>query len=211
MRKVMIIPILFTVISSFNCKIQAQVCKAPSISALIKLAKEDRAQKIERLAALKFHKLINDYRKENKLASIEWDEALWLASRNHNFWMDENSTLSHTEKKGTKCFSGTKPGSRYMYATVGKGNASWSGENILYHYKHDGKNINEIATTIAKNALVLWQGSPGHNDNMLGESHKAHGVAFHFGKDGRIYSTDLFASSFDDQFSAVKQKNKKKA
>ncbi len=211
MKKAILLTAFFIVAISLNEQFKAQICKASNMAVLIQTAQKDKNEKIERLAATKFHKLINDYRKEKKLAAIDWDDALWLASRNHNFWMDANATLSHEEKKGTKCFSGSKPGSRYMYATAGKGLASWSGENILYHYDLGGRTVNEAATNIANKAFKIWQNSPGHDQNMLGESHKAHGVAFHLSKDGRVYGTDLFASSLDDQFCVAKAKNKKKA
>lgn len=193
----------------FSNNIQAQICRASNISKLLEAAELDKTQKIERLAAKKFHKLLNDYRVKNKLEAIAWDEAAWLTARNHNYWMSTNGTLSHDEKKGTRCYSGTDPGDRYKYATSGKGSAYWSAENILYHYEIGGKTNNDIATKIAVNSFRIWKESPGHNKNMLGSNHKAHGLAFCISKEGMVYGTDLFVSSMDEQFVTSNKKGKK--
>lgn len=192
-----------------NNNVQAQICRTSNISKLLEAAEKDKTQKIERLAAKKFHKILNDYRLKNKLEAIAWDEAAWLTARNHNYWMNANATLSHEEKKGTRCYSGTEPGDRYKYATSGKGSAHWSGENILYHFEIEGKNINDIASKIAANSFKIWKASPGHNQNMLGDNHKAHGLAFCISKEGMVYGTDLFVSSIDEQFVLAKKNTKK--
>ncbi len=180
--------------------IEAQICKASKIPTLLKTAKHDRKQKIERLAALKFHKLINAYRMKNRINEMKWDESLWLTCRNHDIWMSANNVLSHDEDKGTKYFTGIEPGDRYVYVTSGKGNYEWSGENALYNYDKNGKTINEVANCIAKNAFEQWKHSPGHNENMLGKRHTAHGVAFYIGKGGIVYGTDLFVSNKDNKY-----------
>ena len=201
MKLIQVISVILIVIGSVCPKtINAQVYKTSKIPALLKAAKHERKQKIERLAALKFHKLINAYRMKNRINEIKWDESLWLACRNHDIWMSANKELSHDEKKGTKYFTGIEPGDRYIYVTSGKGNYEWSAENALYNYDKKGKTINEIANCIAKNAFEQWKNSPGHNENMLGRNHKAHGVAFYIGKGGMVYGTDLFVSNVDDKY-----------
>jgi len=183
--------------------ISGQTCTVAKLPELLKLADIDSIQKIERLAALKFHDLINLYRKTNKLDTLCWDEALWVACRNHNIWMASNSELSHSEKSGTKNFTGSRPEDRYIYATAEKGKSSWSGENALYNYSDHGNTIEKISNNIAIQSFEQWKRSPGHNSNMLGLSHKSHGVSFYLSKEGRVYGTDLFASSIDKQFCSL--------
>jgi uncharacterized protein YkwD len=193
----LIVQLIFVLVMIVGNFVRAQVCNTSQIPSLLKLAEKDSIQKIERLAALKFHKIINEYRRENKLDTIAWDEAMWLTCRNHNIWMGANNVLSHDEKSGTNFFTGTEPGDRYKFTTNDKGKSQWSGENALYNYTKSGKNINEIGSNMASIAFEQWKHSPGHNKNMLGKRHQVHGLAFYLNKDGRVYATDLFASNID--------------
>lgn len=172
---------------------QAQVADATKLASILQASRKDSVQKIERLAAVKFHKLINAYRISSGVDSLRWDDTLWLAARNHSQWMKANNELSHGETKATTNYTGESPGARYNYASKGNGNCSWSGENALYNYNNDGRTIDEIAEDMATNSLSQWQHSPGHNRNMLAAGSKVHGVAFVLGNDGRTWSTDLFA------------------
>jgi uncharacterized protein YkwD len=199
MRLKQVIIIIACIICIAN-SLNAQISKASKLKTLLNSAKYDRKQKIERIAALKFHKLINDYRKQNNLGELKWDESLWLTCRNHDIWMNANGELAHDQKKGTEQFSGEGPGDRYRYVTSGKGKCYWSGENTLYNNQSGGHAINEIAANIAKCAFEQWKDSPPHNLNMLGPNHRAHGVAFYLGAYGRVYGTDLFVSGTDDKY-----------
>jgi uncharacterized protein YkwD len=144
------------------------------------------------MAALEFHKLLNAYRTEYGKEPLQWNETLWLTSRNHNIWMDANGKLSHHQKENTKYFSGHGPGERYAYASGGNAEQSWSGENALYNHSAYGNTAAEIAGNIAEVSFKQWKDSPGHNSNMLDSKHKLHGTAFLIAKD-RVWGTDLFA------------------
>jgi len=181
-----------------------QISTYSQLGALLLKAQSDSIQKVERNAALKFHKTLNAYRKKNKLDTIGWDESMWLACRNHCIWMATNRVLEHTQKTKTKNYTGSEPGDRYKYVTSGKGKSQWSGENALYNFDHEGRTANEIATHVAKNAFEQWKNSEGHNENMLGKAHKVHSVAFVFSTDGRLYGTDLFASNIDEDYRGTK-------
>lgn len=201
MKPLQVIVAILLVIGSISPNtISAQVNRVSKIPVLIKAAKKDRKQKIERMAALKFHKLLNAYRMRNKLNELVWDESLWLTCLNHDIWMNTNGELSHEQKSNSKYFTGVEPGDRYDYVTSGKGNYDWSGENALYNYDKEGKTVNEISSNIAKAAFEQWKDSPGHNENMLEKRHTAHGVAFYLGKGGRVYGTDLFVSNRDNKY-----------
>ena len=191
----------------FSQNSTTKICNISSINDLLNLSKNDSIQKIERLAALKFHILINNYRLKNGLDTIGWDEGLWLTCRNHNLWMASNSDLTHQQLKNTKFFTGEHPNNRYDYTTLNKGNCNWSGENALSNFNCDGKNIVEITDNISTTSFEQWKYSPGHNENMLGKSHKVHGVAFllksyskEYYPNTIVWGTDLFSSNQDGQF-----------
>ena len=185
--------------------LMAQIFQTSQLSAVIKKCNTDSVQKTERLAALKFHKLINQYRKENKIDTLAWDDELWLTSRNHNIWMGENGKLSHTQNEDTKYFTGNGPGDRYNYTTANKGGSSWSGENALYNWNDNGSSIEEISESMANTAFKQWKYSPGHDENMRAPQSHSHGTAFFLEPDGPVWATDLFSyKKFDDNFPLAK-------
>lgn len=170
----------------------AQIADNSQLKIIIKNASVDSIQKIERLAAILFHDKINAHRVANGKTKLGWDDTLWLASRNHNTWMMENTQLAHMEKAGTKSFSGISPGDRYDYVSENKGKCSWSGENALYNFSAGYGTIAENAEHIAEYSFQQWKSSPGHNENMLSASSKVHGVAFTIVPGGQVWATDLF-------------------
>ena len=184
---------------------KAQIYNISNLSIILSQSKTDSVMHIERLAAFKFHKIINEYRFKNRQDTISWDEGLWLTCRNHNVWMSTNSELSHTEWPNTKCFLGISPNDRYDFTTSKKGACNWSAENALYNYSSKGTTIDEIAEEIASTSFEQWRYSPGHNKNMLGKNHKTHGVSFYIGQNGVVWATDLFSFSFDEQFNTNKR------
>jgi len=181
-------------ITLFTFITKAQISTNKDITSLINKSEKDSIAQIERLAALEFHKLINNYRKSKGLSDISWDETLWIATKNHNEWMSEANTLSHHQTKRNKYYTGQNPGDRFDYAAGGNSPNSWSGENALYNYSAHGESIKEIAKNIVSRSFIQWKNSPGHNQNMLGKSHVTHGTAFKI-YGGKVWGTDLFASS----------------
>jgi uncharacterized protein YkwD len=178
----------------------AQIYNVSNLSNLLSQSKTDSLKKIERLAAFKFHRIINAYRKKNRLDTISWDEGLWLTCRNHNIWMSTNAELSHSERTNTKYFFGISPSERYEFTTLKKGTCYWSAENALYNYSAVGNTIDKIATEIATTSFEQWKQSPGHNTNMLGKNHVVHGVAFFIHNETEVWATDLFSFNTDGQF-----------
>lgn len=199
------------VISLLPFTIKAQINTYKNVNALIKKSETDSVAKIERLAALEFHKLINNYRKSKGLSNMSWDETLWVTTQNHNAWMAEANILSHHQTKKNKYYTGNSPEDRFDYAAGGNSPNNWSGENVLYNFSAFGDNIKEIAQNIASRSFEQWKNSPGHNKNMLGKYHATHGVAFKIYGD-RVWGTDLFASSnngYSDEDYKILYANKK--
>lgn len=161
---------------------------------LLTRCEKEGVQNLERESALKFHKLINKHRLQNKKSSLEWNNSLWLVSYNHNVWMSGNKKLSHSETKGTVGFTGIYPAERTAFVFVesvfnsAEAN-SYYGENVLSYV---GDRHKMTADNIANTAFLQWKKSPGHNENMLDETLKVHGTAFKIAPDGRVWATDLF-------------------
>ena len=181
------------VICLFPAITNAQLYTYKDVNQLLKKAEQDSIAQIERMAALEFHKLINQYRKENGLNTIEWNETLWIATQNHNLWMANTGKLSHHQTTNNKYYSGTSPGERLRYAQGDNTNFGWSGENALYNYSNFGNTKEEIAQNIAKKSFIQWKNSKGHNENMLSKRHGSHGVAFKI-NGSVVWGTDLFSS-----------------
>lgn len=171
----------------------AQLYTYQDVESLKEKAQQDSIAEIERMAALEFHELINQYRKQNGLNTIKWNETLWIATINHNKWMAKTGKLSHHQTTTNNCYSGKSPGDRLTYAQAGSSHFGWSGENALYNYSCTGKTKEEIAKNIAKKSFIQWKNSKGHNENMLSKRHGSHGVAFKI-NGAVVWGTDLFSS-----------------
>lgn len=172
----------------------AQVCTISELNYLFEQAETNNKLKIERIAAIEFHKLLNQYLESNGLNALMFNETLWIASRNHCEYMRERKVLTHTEARGdkkSKVFTGQDPGDRYNFASGENAEYGWSDENALYNFSGKGDDFEQIALDIAKQSLEQWKNSPGHNANMLG-NHTFEETAFIITY-GRVWGTSLFA------------------
>lgn len=184
---------IFALLLGSAAPLMSQNADVSKLAIIIKNANVDSTEKTERLAAIYFHEKINQYRISLKKPALGWDDTVWLASRNHCNWMMANNELSHHEKPGTILFNGNSPGDRYEFVSKNKGMCSWSGENALYNYSGSSYgNCSKTALAIANSSFEQWKHSPGHNENMLKEGSRVHGVAFRIEKGGRVWATDLF-------------------
>lgn len=171
-----------------------KIYTAAQLPELLKKANTDSAFYQERAAAKLFHKLINNYRRENKADTLAWNDTLWLASRNHCVWMMKYNDLTHHQKLNTELFTGDSPGDRYNYVVNGKGRHSWSGENALYNFSNGYSTMKSRIKMMAEHSFNQWKNSPGHNQNMLNTGSAVHGVAFVVDDENdRVWGVDLFA------------------
>lgn len=181
------------VLAGYSRKIFSQIYTANQWYLVTKKIENDSIFSIERLAAFKFHVKINKYRNDNELPSLKWDEALWLAARNHTVWMNLHNNLMHSEMVNTKYFSGETPNDRIAYVFGSVNHSRFTGENALYNFSAFGKTINEIAENISEESFNDWKNSTGHNKNML-ENFNIHAVAFILsGK--KVWATNLLCKS----------------
>ncbi len=200
-RKIHFIIITLTILMLFfgmcSQPATAQICTIKDLQSLLSRSETDSVLKIERLAAVKFHKLINEYRVSKGVKPLRWNDTLWLAARNHNIYMWSVNLLWHNEDKKDKCFTGVEIDDRVAY--VAKTNLHYMGENCLFNYDTKGKNIKIIAEKIAKESFKIWKESVGHNENMLLREYEFHGTAFNIIKSKEygimVWGTDDFCKS----------------
>lgn len=84
---------------------QYRLAKEANLPLILINADLDSIEQIERLAAIEFHKLLNQYRQENQKDTLEWNDLFWLSSRNHNLYLlFEEECLTHRQEKNKKTF-----------------------------------------------------------------------------------------------------------
>jgi uncharacterized protein YkwD len=147
---------------------------------------------ILREAAELFTQKLNNYRKILRAKELQHHEHIWLMALNHCLWMRENKNLSHSEKKGSKYFTGTSPSQRLAFVDAGM-KYSTIGENVAYlelleEEINDSENLPE---KLAHDFFAIWKKSPGHRKNMVDKSYAFHGTVIL--KSGRrFYAVHVF-------------------
>jgi len=170
--------------------------KEGNLSHLLSEVPNSPDLQLERLAAYFFHQRINQYRLDNGLSTLYWDDRIWLAARNHNLYLWKLNALTHDEVKTNTFFTGNKPWDRIQYVTYNNYKMEYYAENCLF-YTNDFYTFNaENAIEIANRAFEQWKNSPGHNKNMLDPKHFAHGTSFIMVGD-RLYGTTNFGNASD--------------
>ncbi len=145
---------------------------ALAVAALV--AVDTRAAKALDSEEQTFLSIINDYRSAQGLGTLALDPqlnevALWMAND-----LASNNYFSHTDSLGRDPFTRMDQ-MGYVYNT-------WRGENLV------------AGTEGAQASFEMWTGSPGHNDNMLGEHYTVIGIArkFNEGSDfGWYWATEF--------------------
>jgi uncharacterized protein YkwD len=97
---------------------------------------------------------INEYRVENGVRELKWDDKVYQAAKHHNDYMIKFDIFSHTEK-------GNAPHS-WDRVTLYKVKWSQVGEILTIAYD-DEISVDEKAAKIVQK----WKNSPSHNRNML--------------------------------------------
>ena len=135
------------------------------------------AQTLDSEQAL-FLSLINSYRSQNGLAPLQVSPTLQTASQWMSTDMATKNYFSHTDSLGRDPFQ--------------RMNA------FGYNYSYAGENI-AAGNSGAQATFNQWQGSPGHNQNMLNPNYKAIGIgrAYNAGSSYRYYWTTNFGSVVD--------------
>lgn len=116
--------------------------------------------------------LLNDYRADLGLSSVDDDLNLNLAARNHSEWMYETGIYEHEGENGSYHTQRCIAAGTYCY-----------GEILLHYYTED-----------AQEFLEAWQGSSAHNDIMTRWYYTDVGISFYGG-----YGTVVFSFTYDPE------------
>ena len=150
---------------TFFCRAEAQ---QPHAATTDSTGPDFRAQ-VEKDTFL----LVNQYRKENDLPALTWNDAIAKEARGHSKDMATGDVdFGH---------DGFSDRVGHLKGEL-EGSVSGAGENVLFT-----SNLNEVAHT----AVTLWLHSPHHLKNIRGDYNYS-GVGVWQDKNGVIYFTQLF-------------------
>jgi uncharacterized protein YkwD len=129
---------------------------------------------------------INEYRVENGVRELKWDDKTYMAAKHHTDYMVKNKILSHREDNETPSFI-----TRLLLYL--QHDFTTGGENVLRVSVNDTENSIDIIATIIVNA---WKTSKGHNRMMLSKVNTTGSVSCgngfkNGGKLNMVYSTFL--------------------
>ena len=106
---------------------------------------------------LKVFQKINDYRVENGVNRLKWDDATYKSTVVHTEYMVKNSELCHTEDSETPRFTSRLMLFQDKSFIIGNENVSRVSIN----------GIEDSIDKIADRILYSWKRSSGHNSAML--------------------------------------------
>lgn len=134
---------------------------------------------------LEFLRLINTYRAQNGLPTLQASDAASEAAARHSQDMGRYGFFSHTTVKSSYFPAGSSPWDRLRLTGYPTGG-------------HMGENIAAGQRT-AQQVFADWRGSPGHNKNMLDPEFRVIGIARRVvsGSSYGVYWTTDFGSIVD--------------
>jgi len=147
------------------------------------------------------HKLTNQYRIQNGLNALSWDDKLSNIARSHSEDMASRNYFAHDTPEGKDPTDrGTSQGYRCQKAI---GNLIYSGiaENIFQNNLYDTVwYTNDIPTSydwntldeLAYSTVDGWMNSPGHRENILTKTIDKEGIGVAFASDDKVYITQNF-------------------
>jgi hypothetical protein len=158
-----------------------------------KIYKDETTITLEKLVIPWLKYYTNQYRKENGLDSLQYDDCLMQAALYHSDYLFNEAKetdvikLVHSEDPASKWFKGTSPSDRAFTAGCKK----HCGENALFFTSSglpaanfaDQAKLNEVAKKMAKEMVFeRWHNSKAHRENMLKKGYTSLGVSVAIGK-----------------------------
>ncbi len=147
------------------------------------------------------HELTNQYRVQNGLKALSWDDKLSNIARNHSEDMASRNYFAHDTPEGRDPTDrGSSQGYRCQKAI---GNLIYSGiaENIFQNNLYDTVwYTNGIPTSydwntlddLAQSTVDGWMDSSGHRQNILTKTYDKEGIGVAIASDDKVYITQNF-------------------
>jgi len=170
--RALIVFILCVLFLAIAFKVSGQVYTAKDIHLV--LNRTDSLSRLELLTAKKFHKRLNEYRKEKGACELRWSDTLYIMAMNHNTWMSYNKTLlTHYETTNTAHFTGDAPKDRLDYVLETK--TFGTSENCAWVGWTTGA-IEKMAEDASLTAFNMLKDDKPHCAIMINNNNKVHGV-----------------------------------
>ncbi len=147
------------------------------------------------------HELTNQYRIQNGLGALSWDDKLSNVARSHSEDMASRNYFAHETPEGK---NPTDRGVSHGYTcqkVIGMLIYSGIAENIFQNNLYDKVwTANGIPTSyewntqdeIASSTVDGWMDSPGHRKNILTETIDKEGIGVAIASDDKVYITQNF-------------------
>lgn len=147
------------------------------------------------------HKITNQYRIQNGLASLSWDDNLAKIARSHSQDMAKRNYFDHETPEGA---GPTDRATSFGYTCeqlVGNLIYYGIGENIFQNNLYDRTWYTGGVLTsyewnsqeeIAQSTVDGWMNSSGHRENILRDMHEKEGIGIEISDDHKVYITQNF-------------------
>jgi uncharacterized protein YkwD len=148
------------------------------------------------------HRMINEERKSNQLATLEWDRELASIALSHSVDMAERGYFDHYSPEGEDFASRYEKASYDRKTTIGN-QVYVGGENLFlnnvvdsYTYDSESGDVHEYhfntLEALARTTVDGWMESPGHRENIL-TPFSREGIGIAVSSDGKVYITENFS------------------
>jgi len=149
----------------------------------------------------KVHQLTNQYRIQNGLGSLLWDDELSNVARSHSKDMASRDYFSHHSPEGIDPTDRAKSQGYKCEKIIGNLIYSGVAENILQNNLYDTVWYTAGIPTsyewnsqdeIAQSTVDGWISSTGHRENLLTDTFDREGIGVEISADDKVYITQNF-------------------
>ncbi|EPA06096.1 CAP domain-containing protein [Candidatus Nitrosarchaeum limnium] len=147
------------------------------------------------------HQLTNQYRTQNGLAELDWDEKLAVIARNHSIDMAARNYFDHENPQGQDPTDRANSQRYSCHKTIGNLIYDGIAENIFQNNLYDTVwRTNGVISSyewnsqdeLAQTTVSGWMDSPGHRQNILTKTYDREGIGIAISSDDKVYITQDF-------------------